>query len=96
MSPTVIAYSETYNAIQSGVIAALDNEALGMIQMKFYEVAPQVSLAHFAARISKENLGQIESFCAAGICVLSKKTATEVAVFFFMLQFNASLHLRYN
>ena len=43
-APTVIAYSETYNAIQSGVIAALDNEALGMIQMKFYEVAPQISL----------------------------------------------------
>ena len=43
-APTVIAYSETYNAIQSGVIAALDNEAAGMIQMKFYEVAPEISL----------------------------------------------------
>jgi TRAP-type C4-dicarboxylate transport system substrate-binding protein len=43
-APTVIAYSETYNAIQSGVIKALDNEAAGMIQMKFYEVAPEISL----------------------------------------------------
>jgi TRAP-type mannitol/chloroaromatic compound transport system substrate-binding protein len=34
-APTVIAYSETYNAIQSGVINALDNEAAGMVQMKF-------------------------------------------------------------
>lgn len=50
-APTVIAYSETYNAIQSGVIAALDNEALGMIQMKFYEVAPQVSLTQHSFTI---------------------------------------------
>ena len=50
-APTVIAYSETYNAIQSGVIAALDNEALGMIQMKFYEVAPQISLTQHSFTI---------------------------------------------
>ncbi len=50
-APTVIAYSETYNAIQSGVIAALDNEALGMIQMKFYEVAPQVVLTQHSFTI---------------------------------------------
>ena len=50
-APTVIAYSETYNAIQSGVIEALDNEALGMIQMKFYEVAPQISLTQHSFTI---------------------------------------------
>ena len=50
-APTVIAYSETYNAIQSGVIAALDNEALGMIQMKFYEVAPEISLTQHSFTI---------------------------------------------
>lgn len=50
-APTVIAYSETYNAIQSGVIAALDNEAAGMIQMKFYEVAPQISLTEHSYTI---------------------------------------------
>lgn len=50
-APTVIAYSETYNAIQSGVIKALDNEALGMIQMRFYEVAPQISLTEHSFTI---------------------------------------------
>ncbi len=41
MAPTVIAYNEVYNAIQNGVIAAGENEAAGVEQMKFYEVAPQ-------------------------------------------------------
>ena len=50
-APTVIAYSETYNAIQSGVIAALDNEAAGMIQMKFYEVAPEIGLTQHSFTI---------------------------------------------
>lgn len=50
-APTVIAYSETYNAIQSGVIKALDNEAAGMIQMRFYEVAPQISLTEHSFTI---------------------------------------------
>ncbi len=50
-APTVIAYNETYNAIQSGVIAALDNEAAGMEQMKFYEVAPQISLTEHSYTI---------------------------------------------
>jgi TRAP-type transport system periplasmic protein len=50
-SPTVIAYSETYNAIQSGVIAGLDNESAGMIQMKFYEVAPEISLTEHSFTI---------------------------------------------
>jgi TRAP-type C4-dicarboxylate transport system substrate-binding protein len=38
MSPTVIAYSEIYNGIQTGVIEAGENEAAGVEQMKFYEV----------------------------------------------------------
>jgi len=50
-APTVIAYSETYNAIQSGVIKALDNEAAGMVQMRFYEVAPQISLTEHSFTI---------------------------------------------
>ena len=44
MSPTVIAYSEVYNAIQTGVIDAAENEAAGIRQMKFYEVGPNISL----------------------------------------------------
>ncbi|MDH5411493.1 MAG: TRAP transporter substrate-binding protein [Alphaproteobacteria bacterium] len=44
MAPNVIAYSEVYNAIQTGVIDAAENEAAGIRQMKFYEVGPNISL----------------------------------------------------
>lgn len=42
IAPSVIAYNEIYNAIQSGVIDALENEASTNAQMRFYEVAPEV------------------------------------------------------
>ena len=42
--PSVIAYNEVYNAIQSGVIEGLENEAPAMLNSKFYEVAPDISL----------------------------------------------------
>ncbi len=42
--PSVIAYNEVYNAIQSGVIEGLENEAPAVINSKFYEVAPDISL----------------------------------------------------
>jgi len=51
MSPTVIAYNEVYNAIQNGVIAAGENEAAGVEAMKFYEVAPQLSMTQHAITI---------------------------------------------
>src|SRR5262245_38142391 len=51
MAPTVIAYTEIYNAIQNGVIAAGENEAAGVEQMKFYEVAPQLSMTQHAITI---------------------------------------------
>ena len=51
MSPSVIAYNEVYNAIQNGVIAAGENEAAGVEQMKFYEVAPQLSMTEHAITI---------------------------------------------
>ncbi len=51
MSPTVIAYSEVYNAIQNGVIEAGENEAAGVEQMKFYEVGPNLSLTQHAITI---------------------------------------------
>lgn len=50
-SPTVIAYSEVYNAIQTGVIDAAENEAAGIQQMKFYEVGPEVSLTRHAITV---------------------------------------------
>jgi TRAP-type C4-dicarboxylate transport system substrate-binding protein len=51
MSPTVIAYNEVYNAIQNNVIAAGENEAAGVEAMKFYEVAPQLSMTQHAITI---------------------------------------------
>ncbi len=51
MSPTVIAYNEVYNAIQNGVIAAGENEAAGVEQMKFFEVGPNLALTKHAITI---------------------------------------------
>ncbi len=51
MSPTVIAYNEVYNAIQNGVIAAGENEAAGVEQMKFFEVGPNLNLTEHAITI---------------------------------------------
>jgi len=50
-APTVIAYDEIYNAIQTGVIEAAENEAAGVEQMKFYEVAPHLSLTKHAITV---------------------------------------------
>jgi TRAP-type transport system periplasmic protein len=51
MSPTVIAYNEVYNAIQNNVISAGENEAAGVEQMKFYEVAPHLAMTEHAITI---------------------------------------------
>ena len=51
MAPTVIAYNEIYNAIQNGVISAGENEAAGVEAMKFYEVAPNLSMTQHAITI---------------------------------------------
>jgi TRAP-type C4-dicarboxylate transport system substrate-binding protein len=50
-APTVIAYSEVYNAVQTGVISGAENEAAGIQQMKFYEVGPHVSLTKHAITV---------------------------------------------
>ena len=50
-APTVIAYNEIYNAVQTGVIAAAENEAAGLAQMKFYEVGPEISLTQHAITV---------------------------------------------
>jgi TRAP-type transport system periplasmic protein len=51
LAPTVIAYNEVYNAIQNGVIQAGENEAAGVEQMKFYEVAPHLAMTQHAITI---------------------------------------------
>jgi len=43
-APSAIAYNEVYNAIQTGVIAGFENEAASIQNLKFYEVAPNVTL----------------------------------------------------
>jgi TRAP-type C4-dicarboxylate transport system substrate-binding protein len=50
-APTVIAYAEVYNAIQTGVIAAAENEAQGLEQMKFYEVGRHISETRHAITV---------------------------------------------
>ncbi|HUG61756.1 MAG TPA: TRAP transporter substrate-binding protein [Methylomirabilota bacterium] len=50
-APTVIAYNEVYNAIQTGVIQGAENEAAGIEQMKFYEVAPELAMTKHAITI---------------------------------------------
>ena len=51
MAPTVIAYNEVYNAIQNNVISAGENEAAGVVAMKFYEVAPHLAMTEHAITI---------------------------------------------
>jgi tripartite ATP-independent transporter DctP family solute receptor len=51
MAPTVIAYSEVYNGIQTGVIEAGENEAAGVEQMKFFEVGQNLSQTRHAISI---------------------------------------------
>jgi TRAP-type C4-dicarboxylate transport system substrate-binding protein len=50
-APTVIAYDEVYNAIQTGVIQAGENESPGWSQMKWNEVADNVDLTQHAITI---------------------------------------------
>jgi len=50
-APTVIAYDEVYNAVQTGVILAGENEAPGWSQMKWHEVAPNISKTMHAITI---------------------------------------------
>jgi TRAP-type C4-dicarboxylate transport system substrate-binding protein len=47
----MIAYSEVYNAMQTGVIDAAENEAAGTQQMKFYEVGPEICLTQHAITV---------------------------------------------
>jgi TRAP-type C4-dicarboxylate transport system substrate-binding protein len=50
-APSVVAYGEIYNAIQTGVIQAAENEALGIEQMKFYEVGPNIAQTRHAITV---------------------------------------------
>jgi tripartite ATP-independent transporter DctP family solute receptor len=49
--PSVVAYQETYNAIQTGVVDGLENEMVHAFNMKFYEVAPYVTMTGHAISV---------------------------------------------
>jgi tripartite ATP-independent transporter DctP family solute receptor len=78
MAPTVIAYNEVYNAIQNGVIAAGENEAAGVEQMKFYEVAPHLSMTQHAITIrplcfSGKTFGKLDKALQAAVLKAGKE-----------------------
>ncbi|MEO9684910.1 MAG: TRAP transporter substrate-binding protein [Tateyamaria sp.] len=50
-APSAIAYNEVYNAIQTGVIAGFENEAASIQNLKFYEVAPNITLTKHAITV---------------------------------------------
>ncbi|MGV8988735.1 MAG: TRAP transporter substrate-binding protein [Cypionkella sp.] len=50
-APSAIAYNEVYNAIQTGVISGFENEAASIQNLKFYEVAPYLSLTRHAITV---------------------------------------------
>ncbi|MFZ2739318.1 MAG: TRAP transporter substrate-binding protein [Burkholderiaceae bacterium] len=78
MSPTVIAYNEVYNAIQNGVIAAGENEAAGVEQMKFFEVAPHLNMTQHAITVrplcfSKKSFDKLPADLQAAIIKAGKE-----------------------
>jgi len=50
-APSAIAYNEVYNAIQTGVISGFENEAASIQNLKFYEVAPFLTLTRHAITV---------------------------------------------
>lgn len=50
-APSAIAYSEVYNAIQTGVVDGLENESASLLQYKFFEVAPHITLTQHAITV---------------------------------------------
>lgn len=50
-APSAIAYSEVYNAIQTGVVDGLENESASLLQYKFFEVAPNITLTQHSITV---------------------------------------------
>jgi tripartite ATP-independent transporter DctP family solute receptor len=50
-APSAISYNEVYNAIQTGVLAGFENEAASIQNLKFYEVAPFVTLTRHSITV---------------------------------------------
>ena len=50
-APSAIAYSEVYNAIQTGVVDGLENESASLLQYKFFEVAKHITLTQHSITV---------------------------------------------
>lgn len=51
LEPTVVAYNELYNALQTGVVQGADNESVYIDSQKFYEPAPHILLTNHEVTI---------------------------------------------
>jgi TRAP-type transport system periplasmic protein len=81
MAPTVIAYAEVYNGIQTGRIDAAENEAAGIQQMKFYEVGPNIAMTGHAMTVrplcfSGKTLAKLPADLQAAVLQAGKDAGT--------------------
>ncbi|RPF26267.1 TRAP transporter substrate-binding protein [Georgenia muralis] len=51
LEPTVVAYNELYNALQTGVVEGAENESVYIDSQKFYEPAPNILLTNHEVTI---------------------------------------------
>lgn len=51
LEPTVVAYNELYNALQTGVVQGAENESVYIDSQKFYEPAPHILLTNHEVTI---------------------------------------------
>lgn len=51
LEPTVVAYNELYNALQTGVVEGAENESVYLDSQKFYEPAPHVLITNHEVTI---------------------------------------------
>jgi tripartite ATP-independent transporter DctP family solute receptor len=51
VEPTVVAYTELYNALQQGVVDGAENESVYVLSQKFYEPAPHLLLTRHEVTI---------------------------------------------
>lgn len=51
LTPTVVAYNELYNALQTGVVGGAENESVFIESQKFYEPAPNILITNHEVTI---------------------------------------------
>ena len=81
MAPTVIAYAEVCNAIQTGIIDAAENEAAGIQQMKFYEVGSNIAMTAHSITVrplcfSNKTFNRLPKYLQAAILQAGKDAGT--------------------